>query len=100
MNARITPQMTQRCIKDMKVGDEYWTVPWAMYADLDGELWLNSNYSFHSEPGGTVEMKVIRMGHGFMVDISKCDRRWNEGEPNYSNEFVPEPVVEVINKEG
>ena len=56
-------------IKNMQDGMEAYTVPWAMYAERDGKLWLNGNYTIHTSPGGTVQMKVKKLMGVFFVTL-------------------------------
>lgn len=82
MNAKLPDFLEQRKLSDLMIGETVWTVPWAMFADDDGDLWLYGNFSYHEGPGGTVSMKVSKTGSGYVVDISECkDYRWSrDGE--------------------
>lgn len=97
-NVFLPEHLEEVSIKDMIAGEIGYTVPWAMYAERDGSLWLNGNYSFRGDPGGTVQMIIERTGGGYAVDISRVDksmRHWSSTGPHYSGEFPPLPVVEL-----
>lgn len=62
------PESTQgRTIAEMRVGQIAYTVPWAMWADSNGRLWLNPRHEVSAHPGGTVQMGIRRTGRGFVV---------------------------------
>ena len=78
--AAILPERRERAqeyIENMEPGSSGWTVPWAMSVDEDGRCYLNSRYTIHPQPGGTVEMLVTRHGNAFHVDISQCRHTWD-----------------------
>jgi hypothetical protein len=81
----------------MPIGATGYTVPWAMFADASGELYLNSKYTFDAEPGGTMQLQVLHTPQGFIVDVSRCrDYRWNKSNPSYVGTFTPLPVMKII----
>lgn len=65
MNAALPPGAEGPTISDMKAGETGFTVPWAMVADSDRLLWLLPDYPVFDQPGGTVEMRIIRGEDGF-----------------------------------
>ncbi|MFH1635787.1 MAG: hypothetical protein ABIG63_17485 [Chloroflexota bacterium] len=85
----------EKTIKEMPPGTMGWTVPWAMYADEDGELWVNGNYPLFPDSGGTVTMLVGRTPMGVVVNICKCDTKWSRSIPCYAGDFTPLRVEEV-----
>ena len=98
-NAILPEHLEEVTIKDMIIGESGYTVPWAMYAERDGTLWLNGDYMFEKEPGGTVEMKIERVNGGYKVDIRRVDeksRRWSSTGPGFFGSFKPVPVVELV----
>jgi len=97
MNARLPDELVQCGIKDMIEGEVGWTVPWAMYADYDGSLWLNGSYTLQENPGGTVEMMISKKYNQYIVDITHClEWKWNKGTPGFVGDFEPIPVSELI----
>lgn len=56
-----------KSITRMAVGDDGWTVPWAVSADEEGLLWLDPLHSVDSRPGGTAIMRVKREPGGYRV---------------------------------
>ena len=49
-------------IRDMKVGQTGWVVPWAIYfaTNMD-RYYINPDYTVHSESKGTVTVKILRL---------------------------------------
>lgn len=98
MNAKLPINLEQETIEDMLIGEECWVAPWAMYADTDSSLWLNSGYSIHNKQFGTVNMKIKRVEDGYLVDVSKCaDYGWKPARPGYATPFTPLPVIQLVN---
>lgn len=60
MQAVLPESLEEVGLKDLADGESVYTVPWAMYADDNGALWLNGNYHFEKSPGGTRQMKVTK----------------------------------------
>jgi len=86
-------------IKDMLEGESNYTVPWAMWADEKGRLWLNGRYFFHKEDGGigkTTRMKITRINGGFEVDISRCKNEKWASEENIAWNANRLPVVKLV----
>lgn len=83
--ASLPEALRQPTILDLGVGESAWTVPWGMFADKEGKLWLNGKYSIDRTPGGTVSMKVTRTAGGYECDISRCkgEERWSKGGAVY-----------------
>jgi hypothetical protein len=59
--------LEQNTIRNMTPGDKGYTVSWAMWADLDRNLWINGNYTIHDDPHGTVKMLIERTKDGVIV---------------------------------
>ena len=75
--AKLPDRLKQKTLANLKVGESAYTVPWAMKADLDGNLWLSTHFSANKRPGGTVSMLVARGREGWSCDVSECkDYRW------------------------
>lgn len=99
--AELPESLREQTLLDLKVGESCWTVPWAMYCDEDGQLKLNGDYSTHSSPGGTVDMKVTRTTTGYQCDISnsRLTKGWDKpGKAGFAGDFTPLPVDAVITK--
>ena len=83
-------------IADMLVGESGWTVPWAMYADYDGELYINGKYPFEMNKHGTVAMLIRRSDKGFVVDTAECgEHKWSLTGDIFVGGADALPVVEV-----
>lgn len=52
---------------NMSVGDERYTLPWAMWVDSNAKGWLDSSYPAEANPHGTFQMLVTRTGEGYIV---------------------------------
>jgi len=48
-------------IGSMKDGDSGWAVPWALSLN-DGMEGINKRYMYHAESGGTVDMRIEKIG--------------------------------------
>lgn len=93
---KIPDYLIESTLEDLLPNERVYTVPWAMYADRDGQLWLNGNYSFFNECGGNAKMGVERVNGGYKVDLSLCpDARFLPGNPCYMGDFTPLEVVEL-----
>ncbi len=81
--AKLPPKFEDKSqLKNMKVGESGYTVPWAMWVDLDGNCWLNENYTIQGTPGGTVQLKITRVTEGYIAHINdmKDNERWQKVE--------------------
>jgi hypothetical protein len=97
-HARMPQKFIQKELKDLKVGESCYTVPWGMWVDSKGNCWLNPNYSASDNPGGTVQMYVTRKSDGYYVNISRCkDHGWQRvTRPSYAGQNGPWiPVVRM-----
>ncbi len=94
----LPPELTETTIDNMQIGEQDWTVPWAMFADTTGHLWLNGHYPIDNEPRGeTVCMHIRRQFDGFVVDVTAATTyRWTPGEPYYVGGYSKLPVVDMI----
>lgn len=90
--------LLERELKDLKVGESAWTVPWAMYVTEDRRCWLHGGYSAFDQQGGTVQMIVTHTKDGYIVDVSYCrDHGWHiTNGSGYMGDFTPIPVVRLI----
>ena len=75
-----------RLLKYMKPGDTGYIVPWGMWVDMAGNCWLNEDYTFHENTGGTVQLKVTRVECGYIAHIHemKENYKWQKQDrPGY-----------------
>ena len=73
-------------LKNMKVGQQGYIVPWGMWIDLDGNCYLNENYTLDQSPGGTVSLKITRVNDGYIAHIHEMTEKhkWERQEsPSY-----------------
>jgi hypothetical protein len=87
----------EKLIKHMNVGEYGYTVPWALSIDEFGRVWLNTCYPVSGESGGTVQMRVERIGHGkndYKIDISNVNYTWKIGKATYVD--TPEEDIVMI----
>lgn len=93
---KIPDDLLEVGIADMLMGEDGWTVPWAMYIGDDDELYLNGKYTYSSLPRGTEQMHVTKTTAGYVVDLSRCDKpRYSRGVA-YVGDADPVPVAELI----
>ncbi len=88
--AVLPARLRERTLADLNVDESAYTVPWAMKADLDGNLWLSTHFPTRNVSGGTVQMLVTRTRNGWACDISLgCDNyRWSPGNVDVSDAVV------------
>ena len=97
MQAVLPENLEEVGLKDIADGESVYTVPWAMYADDNGALWLNGNYSFDKHSHGTHEMKVTKDKGDYICDVSLCkDHGWHRGGGQFVGVFVPLPVAKLV----
>lgn len=96
---RSSANRPEREIRQMLIGESGWTVPWGMYADEEGRLWLNDTYTVSDTPGGTVNMLVTRTDSGYVVDFRKSDHRWTKQSSVYCGDFTPVRVTGICGYE-
>jgi hypothetical protein len=95
MAVYLPEHLEEETIERMSPGDKGYTVPWAMFADENGRLWINGSYTVHSESGGTAAMLVERTKSGVICDIRKCrDHRWSRGAA-FVGKFMPISVEKL-----
>ena len=44
-----------------------YTVAWAVWKHVSGELYVNMNYVWHEQPRGTADLAIVRTEEGFYV---------------------------------
>lgn len=54
-------------LRNMKVGDVAYTMPWGMTVNEDMQRFLNGRYHAHKSAGGTVSMRVEKREDGYHV---------------------------------
>jgi hypothetical protein len=79
-------------LREIQVGERWWTVPWAMTVDLDGTMRLKMKFHCFAKPGGTVTMPVERRADGFYVGLP-ADEMW---ERDSHLGFSRQDLVEVV----
>ena len=52
----------EKSIEDMAIGEKGYIVPWALEFDKQGNAYLNTGFTIHSSPEGTVSMPIKRTG--------------------------------------
>ncbi len=87
-------------LKDLMNNEIGYAVPWAMHLDSQGFCWLNGDYLFFSQPGGTLEMKITKKNNSYICDIRKCqDYKWKCGRSARAGDSIQLPVFEIIGME-
>lgn len=96
MQALLPEQLESVTLKDMLDGESFYIMPWGMYADNDGRMWLNGNYPISGEEKGTLKLLVTKRHGAYIVDVSMCkNEKWSRGEPSFVGDFTPLPVAEI-----
>ncbi len=91
--ARLPETLEEQTIDKMLPGDKGYTVPWAMYAEPNRDLFLNGKYSVQSQPGGTVQMHIERTETGVIVDQKTIGKqKYSLGGVHYVGGSIPLPV--------
>ncbi len=89
----LTEDMEPETIEGMAIGEEAYTLSWAMYADPQGYLWANGSYPITPVPRGTSKMKIKRVGDGLVVfKLSIEDETYSSGGWNYVGAVNAIPV--------
>jgi hypothetical protein len=95
--ARLPEHMDEPTLAGLLPGESCWTVPWAMWVDGDRCCWLHPGYLRHAHSGGTVQMRVQRIGDEYHV-WPPADQRYSlQGHHGYiSPDDTPWiPVAEI-----
>ena len=83
-------------LRQLKPGKHGWIVPWGMSVAQDGSCYLNSEYTFHLTPGGTVDTLVTRDAKGhYHVDLSNSNYQYDKGEYQPGSTWFAIPVASV-----
>jgi hypothetical protein len=87
-------------IADMEFGRTCYTVPWAMWADRDGLMWLHPDYPAVGQPGGAIEMRVELRADGYHVWPVPGRGYRPQAQPGYAGEasqaFIPVAALEGL----
>jgi hypothetical protein len=98
MNAILPEELEENTLEYLPNEETVYTVPWAMYADEMGRLWLNGNYSYFYDLCGTLQMIITKKDNNYIVDITQCkDHKWSRNrEPGFNGSFNPIAVYQLI----
>lgn len=66
-HATLPPSLEEPTIGKMIVGQNGYTVPWAMWADTDRRCWLKASFPCLPTMSGTVRMYIERRTDGYHV---------------------------------
>ena len=78
---------------ELPIGATGWTVPWAMQADEEECLWVDSSCSIEKEREGTCTMRVRREADGVWVVLT--ERRDYEPHILPKKNWLPVVMLEV-----
>ncbi|MFE4666181.1 caspase domain-containing protein [Streptomyces sp. NPDC056716] len=93
--ALLPEDMQPTTLSGMAEGTVAYTLPWAMWADENRRLWLHPDYPADEEPGGTVEMKILRVPGGFHV-WPPPDHHYQPGPPAFVGAHGKLPVLKLV----
>lgn len=85
----------------MEDGEIGYAVPWAMFADETRGLFIVGPYPVHSQPGGTVCMKIKKSDGQVLVDKNSIGgHKYAPCRPVYvgvsSDTYIPVRLVETF----
>ena len=64
---KLPESMEEETIENMLPGDKGFTVPWAMCANENRDLYINKRYNVYPQANGTVHMYIERTETGVIV---------------------------------
>jgi len=92
--AKLPEALEERTIYRMLPGDAGYTLPWAVWADADRELWINGDYSYTDQIEGTSTLRIRRTESGVEVDFSTVgDCRHSVGASSWDSLEHKLPVI-------
>ncbi len=74
-------------------GEVGYTVPWALIADEDGNLWIRGDLEVLPSPEGTASLEIRRRGDSIVVARDAIPDRSLTRDPKPPDEWLPLPVV-------
>lgn len=80
---KLPERMVEHTIERMAVNEVAYTMPWAMWVDLDRTGWLHPQYPAHPYSGGTADMMIVRTKDGFHVSTPYGQKYTPSAEPGY-----------------
>lgn len=88
-------------IKNMPEGKNFYTVPWAMFADSNRQLFVVGTYTYESNIMGTVHMKIRKENGIILVDRKSIgNQKYSPGTPCYMGvteaDYIPARIVENL----
>ena len=87
MPARLVDHGLHRLVKDMRIGEVGYTVPWALNRYQSGALGIEKDYPVFPEPGGTATLKIKRNKDG--VAITALALRGSRPAVGRSSDLMP-----------
>lgn len=83
--AKLPETKVEKKLSDLKIGESGFTVPWAMWLNLEGECFLNESFTFDEKKGVTVELKITRVQDGYIAFINdNIKYKWTKNSsPNF-----------------
>jgi hypothetical protein len=97
--ATLPESLESHTLDTMQTGDQAWTMPSAMWVDLERRCWLHPQYPARRQPGGTVEMLVVRTDRGYVVHVPDGATWQPELYPLYGDNVRSDawlPVAELV----
>lgn len=91
--AVIPDDKMEKQIAGLAIGESAWTVPWAIELDAGQRAFLNTHFSQHENPGGTVQLKVTRERDGWKAELYDREYKFNRGDGNVG--LHCEPITSI-----
>ena len=82
-------------VKNMKIGQRAYTLPWGMSVGPDRRCWLNGEYPAMGRPHETCCLPIVRTPEGFIVDARGVPHRWRPAEASPTGAWAAFPVIEI-----
>jgi hypothetical protein len=70
-NALLPPDFVEPTLREARIGQTFYVVPWAMTVDHEYRCWLSLTHTPHDAPGGTVQMRVQLQEDGWHVWLAR-----------------------------
>jgi hypothetical protein len=88
-------KLDSRRIKDMKEGEIGYTVPWSVWRQKDGSLWIGGDHRCFSSPRGTIKMRIKRISDCVQADAGTSEKKYRPFDQMFFDDLSPIPAMLV-----
>jgi len=90
-------EFLRKRVAEIAPGEKKWTVPWAVRVTQDGSAYIDTTFFTYDEPGGTVELGVVRSETGYTIEIPlEFDFKWSPAPLSEVFLHRMAPVEEIV----